>query len=125
MKSRGQKKGLRKSFRRRISRKNQHRMTMFGGFESKNECHEKTKNWADDACVKFELWHPKGSLESELSKTIKKYRMFEHGSDWQNCHKSIAIDSKYPGYQDKDVLKCGQWLTKEEFAEQRRAANYQ
>ncbi len=70
MKSRGQKKSLRKSFRRRISRKNPK-----GGFDTKEECHQKTKNWADYACPKFELelYYQYGDLESELSKKLKKY----------------------------------------------------
>jgi len=87
MKSRGQKKSLRKSFRQRISRKNQ----MLGGFDTKEECHQKTKNWSDQACVKFELWHPYGNLGGELSKVIAKYHLYEDGYGWQDCHKLIGL----------------------------------
>jgi hypothetical protein len=87
MKSRSQKKGLRKSFRQRISRKNQHRMPMFGGFKTKEECQESVKNWAEKACVKYELWHPNGNLESELSREIKRFGLYQKGFKCQNCPK--------------------------------------
>jgi len=64
---------------------------MLGGFDTKEECHKKTKNWDDQSCQKLELWHQYGNLGAELSKVISKYHLYEDGYGWQNCHKLIGI----------------------------------